>query len=78
MGPEGKTPYASLHGKNARDKLVESDEQARWYVPKNIRAKLSLRWNLGVYLGMSKASNEKYIGLPNWECGEVPAGRQGR
>ena len=58
MGPQGKTPNALLHGKNAHDKLVEFGEKVLWYAPKNIRAKLDSRWNIDVYFGMSNVSSE--------------------
>ena len=41
--PEGVTPYAYLHGKNPREKLVEMGEKVMWHVPTRLRAKLDLR-----------------------------------
>ena len=63
--PDGQTPYAALHGKNPREKLIEFGERVLWHVPKKLRAKLDLRWRLGVYVGYSVTSNEYYLGLPN-------------
>ena len=65
VSPEGATPYAYLHGKDAKEKLVEVGEKVLRFVPKRLRAKLDLRWNLGVYVGRSEVSNEYYIALPN-------------
>ena len=56
--PEGKKPYASLHGKNPKEKLVEFGERVLWHVPKQLRATLDLRWRLGVYVGYAISSNE--------------------
>ena len=63
--PDGSTPYAALHGKNPKEKLVEFGERVLWHVPKRLRAKLDLRWRLGVYVGYAVSSNEYYLALPN-------------
>ena len=65
VSPECKTPYASLHGKNPREKLVEFGERVLWHVTKRLRAKLDLRWRLGIYVGYADSSNEYYLALPN-------------
>ena len=36
-----------------------------WYVPRKLRAKMDLRWRLGIVLGQSGTSNENVIRLPN-------------
>ena len=41
--PTGKTPYATLHGKNPREKLVEFGERFLWHVPTLLRKKMDLR-----------------------------------
>ena len=64
VSPEGKTPYASLHGKNPKEKLVKFGERVLWHVPKRLRAKLDLRWRLGVYVGYAASSNEYNLALP--------------
>ena len=83
--PEGTTPYAALHGKNPRERLVEFGERILWHVPKALRAKLDLRWRLGVYAGYSPTSNEYFLGLPNGNVVKsrsivrvVPSGRWDR
>ena len=65
VNPDGQTPYQSLHGKRAPDRLVEFGELVYYHVPKKLRHKLDLRWRLGVYLGMANVSNEHFVGLPN-------------
>lgn len=64
VSPEGKTPHARLHGKNPKEKLVDFWERVLWHVPKRLRAKLDLRWRLGVYVGDAASSNEYYLALP--------------
>ena len=59
----GKTSYQELHGKRAREKLAEFGERVFYFVPKRRRAKLDLRWELGIYLGTTMHSNEVNIGL---------------
>ena len=46
-------------------RLIEFGEKVMWHVPKKLRAKLDLRWRLGIFLGQSQSSNECFIGLPN-------------
>ena len=82
VGPEGKTPYHSLHGKDPRERLAKFGERVLWFVPKRLRAKLDLRWRLGVYLGQANISNEVFIGLPDGNVAKfrsivrvVPSGR---
>ena len=59
----GKTSYQELHGKKAKEKLAEFGERVFYYVPKKQRAKLDLRWELGIYLGTTMNSNEVNVGL---------------
>ena len=65
VSPEGKTPYASLHGKKPKEKLVEFGERVLWHVPKRPRTKLDLRWRLGIDIGYATLSNEYDLALPN-------------
>ena len=58
---DGCTPYQALHGKRSTLKVVEFAEQVFFYVPKKLRAKLSRRWQLGTYLGLTNSSNEHMI-----------------
>ena len=45
--------------------MVELGEQVFYFVPKKLRAKLSLRWRLGTFLGNAQATNECYVGAAN-------------
>ena len=40
--PDGVSPYAALHGRNAPDKGIEFAEKVFYYVPKRSRCKLDL------------------------------------
>ena len=59
--PDGVSPYAALHGRNAQDRQVEFGEKVFYFVPKRARSKLDLRWRLGTYLGSSSISNECFV-----------------
>ena len=62
---DGTTPYEALHGQRSRGKLAEFGEKVFYYVPKRLRAKLDLRFRIGVCLGNSQNSNEAFIGIGN-------------
>ena len=58
----GLTPYEELHGQKARERRAEFGERLFYGTPKKGRAKLDLRWKLGVYLGHAECSNEAFVG----------------
>ena len=62
---DGRTPFEVIHGQRWRGKMVELGEQVFYFVPKKLRAKLSLRWRLGTFLGNAQATNECYVGSAN-------------
>ena len=64
MTPDGSTPYAALHGQNPKEKLVEFGERVLWHVPKRLRAKLDLRWRLGIYVGCAVSSTSVALRSP--------------
>lgn len=45
--------------------MVEFGEKVFFFMPKRLRAKLDMRWKLGIFLGLSPDSNENMIGLAN-------------
>ena len=61
LNSDGVTPYQALHGKRSTLRVVEFGEQVLFYLPKKSRAKLTRRWRLGTYLGLSNSSNEHFI-----------------
>ena len=65
VNPDGKTPYEVLHGKRAPDRFVELGERVYFYVPKRLRYKLDMRWQLGVCVGVSGSSNEYFVSCSN-------------
>ena len=65
VGPDGKTSYELIRGKRYNRPMVEFGERVLWHVPRRLRAKLDLRWRLGVYVGYAISSNEYDIALPN-------------
>lgn len=61
VNDSGKTPYEEVHGQRSTQRIVEIGEQVFFNVPKRLRAKLSRRWRLGIYLGLVNASNEHHV-----------------
>ena len=59
---EGKSPYEHRHGRRSKGRTAEFWENVLYYEPKKLRAKLSLRWRVGIFLGTADRSNEAYIG----------------
>ena len=59
----GKTPYGELHGKERRERVAEFGEKIMWYVPKQLRGRMDVRWRYGVFLGRALHSDMNYIGL---------------
>ena len=64
VSPDGKAPYARLHSKNPKEKLVEFGERVLWYVPKRLSAKLDLQWRLGIYIGYAASPNDTISHFP--------------
>ena len=65
VNPDGHTPYQALHGKRASDRFVEFGERVYFYVPKKLRYKLDMRWQLGAFVGVSNNSNEYFCVASN-------------
>ena len=59
---EGVTAYEFTHGKKMKGRTAEFGEKVLYHVPKKLRAKLSLRWRQGIFLGTAMSSNEIFIG----------------
>ena len=51
---DGSTPYEVVHGQRSRGKLAEFGERVSYYVLKRLRAKLALRFKIGVFLDKSQ------------------------
>ena len=64
-GGDGRTAFQRLHGRRASNKAVEFGERVFYYIPRKLRAKMSLRWRLGMYLGIASHSGEYLIGTWN-------------
>ena len=62
-GPDKKTAYYRMHGKETNERLVEFGERVLWFVPKKLRSKLDRPWNYGVFLGRSISSDQNFIGV---------------
>lgn len=68
------SPCESLHGKKAAERRNEFGEIVYFSTPKKGRAKMDLRWKIGVYLGHDWASNEIDVAVKN---GNVRKARSG-
>lgn len=62
VGKDGRTAFQRLHGRRTSNRAVEFGERVFYYIPKKLRAKMSLRWRLGMYLGVAAHSGEHIIG----------------
>ena len=62
VNPDVQTPYQSLHGKRAPDKMVEFGERVYYWIPRKMRYKLDMKWKVGIMLGVVNSSNEYYVG----------------
>ena len=67
LGPDGRTAYGRLHGREGRERMCEFGERIMWFVPNKLRAKLDQRWRYGVFLGRSMSSDQNFVGLANGE-----------
>lgn len=67
LGPDGKTPYGRLHGREGRERIYEFGERIMWYVPKKLRSKLDQRCRYGVFIGRSMSNDQNFVGLANGE-----------
>ena len=65
INPAGISPYAAFLGKRAIERHAEFGEKVFWFVPKRIRSKLSMRWRLGTFVGVSNNSNEIFVADSN-------------
>ena len=61
---DGKTPYERLRGRPYQGQVVEFDEVGHFRDPGKAAdmPKLDDRWNLGLWLRKSLASDEHYVG----------------
>ena len=63
VGTDGRTAYGRLHGKEVRERICEFGEKILYFVPKQNRAPMALRWRYGVFLGRAMNADQNYIGL---------------
>ena len=62
---DGSAPYEVVQGQRSRGKLAEFGERIFYDLPKRLRAKLDLRFKLGVLPGNPQNSNEASICIGN-------------
>lgn len=61
----GHAHYEDLHGKKPKERRIEFGERVFYSIPKQGRAKMDVRWKLGVFLGHTPASGEHFVGARN-------------
>ena len=61
----GHTLYADLHGKKPKERRIEFGERVFYATPKQGRAKMDVRWKLGVFLSHTPTSGEHFVGTRN-------------
>ena len=61
VGQDGRTAYQRLHGRKAKERLVEYGEKVLYFIPKAKRAKLDKRFGVGVFLGRALWGDENYV-----------------
>ena len=65
VNPSGHTPYEDLHGKKPRERRIEFGERVFYSEPKQGRAKMDVRWKIGIFLGHTLTTGEHYVGIRN-------------
>ena len=65
INENGMTPYENLHGKKPRERRLEFGERVLYSVPKQGRAKMDVRWKVGVFLGHTSNTGEHHVGIRN-------------
>ena len=63
IGPDGRTGYGRLHGKEVTERICEFGERILHYIPRKMRAKMDSRWKYGIFLGRSMHSDQNFVGL---------------
>ena len=63
IGPDGRTGYGRLHGKEVSERICEFGERVLHYIPRKLRANMDARWKYGVFLGKSMNSDQNFIGM---------------
>ena len=67
IGPDGKTPYSRIKGKDSRTKLVPFGEKVLWMISKEERKKgpkMAPRFHYGIWVGVNDASGEYLLLTP--------------
>ena len=63
VGPDGRTGFGRLHGKEVRERICEFGERVLYYVPKKLRSKMDARWKYGVFVARAMHSDINCIAL---------------
>ena len=57
-GPDGRSGFGRLHGKEVTERICKFGERILYYVPRKLRAKMDPRWRYGVFVGRSMHSDQ--------------------
>ena len=59
---DGQTPHEARHGRRSNGRTAEFGEKVLYFVPKRLRAKIDMRWRVGIFLGTAERTNEAFVG----------------
>ena len=59
---DGQTQHEARHGKRSNGRTAKFGEKVLPVVPKRLRAKIDMRWRVGICLGNAERTNETSVG----------------
>jgi hypothetical protein len=59
---DGQTPHEARHGRRSNGRTAEFGEKVLYCVPNRLRAKIDMRWRVGIFLGTAERTNEAFVG----------------
>ena len=63
LGPDGRTGWGRLHGKEVRERVCEFGEKVLLFVPKKLRTKAEPRWKYGIFLGTARNADQNFLAV---------------
>ena len=64
-GPDGRTAYERQRGKPFRSQIPSFSEKVLWLPAGKRKSTLDIKWQVGIYLGIVRRSDESFIGTPD-------------
>ena len=60
--PDGQTPHEARHGRRSNGRTAEVGEKVLCCVPKRLKAKIGMRWRVGIFLSTAERTSEPLVG----------------